>query len=106
MTRGCPTLYFLRSIAFGKKKYCNYISIKSQLEKTTALFGQQKDLLLLDNNVLASKKFNKIINEIKDCGFQRGATYIPPNEYAVAIEHLRAKKEREPQYPCLHQKDH
>ncbi|MDR0870071.1 MAG: hypothetical protein LBN39_04690 [Planctomycetaceae bacterium] len=50
------------------------------------------DLLLLYNNVFASKCFDKIVNEIKDCGFHCGATYTPPNEYAVAIEHLRAKK--------------
>jgi hypothetical protein len=92
MTRGCPNRCNFCAVPRLEKKYCSYISIKPQLEKTTALFGQQKDLLLLDNNIFASTRFNKIIDEIKDCGFQRGAIYTPPNEYAVAIEHLRAKK--------------
>jgi len=43
----------------------------------------------MDNNVLASKHFYKIIDEIKRCGFERGATYIPESEYAIAIKNLR-----------------
>jgi hypothetical protein len=92
MTRGCPNHCNFCAVPRLEKKYRSYITLKPQLEKTTVLFGQQKDLLLLDNNVFASKKFNKIITEIKDCGFQRGATYIPPNEYDIAIKHLRANK--------------
>ena len=52
-------------------------------------FGAQKDLLLMDNNVFASNCFEQIIDEIKDCGFGKGATYIPPNEYDVAIKNLK-----------------
>jgi hypothetical protein len=44
----------------------------------------------MDNNVFASNCYDKIIDEIRDCGFGRGATYTPPNEYDVAIENLRA----------------
>ena len=46
-------------------------------------------MLLLDNNVLASNCYNKIIDEIKDCGFGAGATYTPPNEYDVTINNLK-----------------
>ena len=32
----------------------------------------------MDNNILKSKDFNKIIDEIIELGFGRGATYINP----------------------------
>jgi hypothetical protein len=51
----------------------------------------KKDLLLLDNNVLWSKDYEKIIEEIKKCGFGKGATYIPPNEYDISISNLYNK---------------
>ena len=35
--------------------------------------GQKKDLILMDNNVVASPRLNEIIDEIIDLGFQRGA---------------------------------
>lgn len=42
----------------------------------------------MDNNVLASPRFDDIIDEIKACGFAKGASYIPPDEYAVAFRNL------------------
>jgi hypothetical protein len=37
---------------------------------------------------LLAGRFNKIIDEIKDCGFTKGATYIPANEYDIAYNNL------------------
>ncbi|OHV15331.1 radical SAM protein, partial [Methylorubrum extorquens] len=38
------------------------------------LYGPKKDLILMDNNVVASPRFKEIIAEIRDLGFTRGAT--------------------------------
>ena len=43
----------------------------------------------MDNNVFASKCFAKIIDEIKACGFAKGATYIPSNQYEIALTNLK-----------------
>ena len=40
--------------------------ITEQIKYTNEKFGGKKDLLLLDNNVLASKQYNHIIDEIKE----------------------------------------
>ncbi|MFB6418554.1 radical SAM protein [Bradyrhizobium tunisiense] len=37
------------------------------------LYGQRRDLLLMDNNVVASTRFKEIIAEIRDLGFTPGA---------------------------------
>ena len=37
------------------------------------LYGSKKDLILMDNNVVASPRFRDIIAEIRDLGFGRGA---------------------------------
>jgi hypothetical protein len=70
-------------------EYQEYIQLKQQLDDTRGRFGEQQHLLLLDNNVLASSYFIKIIEEIKACGFSRGASYLPPNPYTIAINNLR-----------------
>jgi len=92
MTRGCPNSCAFCVVPCLEPDYCDYISLKPQIEKAEAMFGAQKDLLLMDNNVFASDCFDKIIDEIKACGFERGATYIPPSEYEIAINNLRAPK--------------
>ena len=89
MTRGCVNNCEFCAVSTLEPEYCGYISLKRQLDDTCKRFGEQQHLLLLDNNVLASESFDKIIDEIKACGFVRGATYLPPNPYVIAIDNLR-----------------
>ena len=49
--------------------YVEYIPLKKQIQMIDEKCGEKKDLLLLDNNVLASPKFDQIIDEIKEIGF-------------------------------------
>jgi len=89
MTRGCVNRCHFCSVPRLEPKYRNYINITEQIKQVAARFGEQKDLLLLDNNVFASRYFNEIIDDIKTLGFSKGATYNPPNEYAIAINNIR-----------------
>jgi len=41
-------------------------------------YGPKKDLMLMDNNVVASQTYKDIIAEIRDLGFIRGAVYKNP----------------------------
>ncbi len=43
----------------------------------------------MDNNVLASKKFPKIIKEIKECGFVKNIKFVEPNYLDIAITNLK-----------------
>ena len=88
MTRGCPRNCAFCAVKTLEPKYNNYIGIADKLAYVDEHFGKKKDLLLMDNNVFASKYFDQIIDEIKQCGFQKGAKYIPSNEYEVAIKNL------------------
>ena len=95
MTRGCPNHCSFCAVPKLEPEYCHYISLKSRLECADSIYGVQKDLLLMDNNVFASDCFNKIINEIKECGFEKGATYIPSNEYDTAYKNVVAPKKEQ-----------
>lgn len=88
MTRGCVNHCAFCAVPKLEPSYCNYISLKSKLQKVDECFGAKKDLLLMDNNVFASECFDKIIDEIKDFGFGKGATYTPANEYDIAYRNL------------------
>ena len=50
-------------------------------------FGPKKDLILMDNNVAASARYKDVVAEIRDLGFQRGATFeasgSPPSKRRV-----------------------
>lgn len=89
MTRGCVNKCKFCAVPRLEPQYYDYISLKKQIEITNERFGAQRDLLLLDNNVLASKCYEEIIDEIKECGFAKGATYTAPNEYDITIRNLK-----------------
>lgn len=89
MTRGCIRKCSFCAVWKIEPKYNSYISLKEKIEETKSLYGDQRNLLLLDNNVLASKQFPQIIDEIKESGFVKGVKYIEPNYLDIAIRNLK-----------------
>ena len=49
-------------------------SLTKIVEGVNQLYGEKRDLILMDNNVVASANFKDTIAEILDLGFERGAT--------------------------------
>ena len=88
MTRGCINRCSFCAVPKLEPEYCNYLGIKEKIQKVDECFGARRDLLLMDNNVFASECFDKIIDEIKECGFGKDASYIPANEYDIAFRNL------------------
>lgn len=78
MTRGCGMKCEFCAVQTLEPTYIPYLSIRDNVERINKEFGAKKDLLLMDNNVLKSPCFNQIIDEIKDLGFAKGATYVNP----------------------------
>lgn len=78
MTRGCGMKCEFCAVQTLEPEYYPYISITEAIKRVDKQFGPKKDLLLMDNNVLRSPRFDEIIDEIKALGFAKGATYINP----------------------------
>jgi len=67
MTKGCINHCPFCAVPDLEPDFVPYISLDNQID------NNKKDLLLLDNNVLASSEFPSIIEEIKNKGFYKGA---------------------------------
>lgn len=89
MTRGCPRNCAFCAVKTLEPHYKDYIGITEQIKYVNDHFGKRRDLLLMDNNVFASKCYIKIIDEIKECGFQKGSKYVPDDEYEIALRNLK-----------------
>lgn len=88
-TRGCIRHCPFCAVPILEPKYQAYLPLKERIEHTRRLYGDQQNLLLMDNNVLASKELSTIIEDIRSCGFVPGAKYKSPNQYDIAIRNLR-----------------
>jgi len=74
-TRGCVRNCSFCAVPTIEPCFTHYIDIKQQVNYIRENYGEKKHLLLLDNNVLASKDFDRIIDDIKELGYHKGAVY-------------------------------
>lgn len=76
-TRGCVWKCEFCAVKTFEPKYIPYINIKKMVKQIKEGSGEKQNLLLMDNNVLASPQFDKIIDGIKSVGFVKGARFGP-----------------------------
>ena len=72
-TRGCVNRCKFCAVPLIEPNFKHYINVKKSILKIAEEVGPKRDLLLLDNNILASRFFPKIIREIRSLGFEKGA---------------------------------
>lgn len=70
-TRGCPNSCDFCAVRKIEPCFKNYLPLKQQIKAIENVYGQKQNLILLDNNVLASDQFKRIIDDIKTLGFER-----------------------------------
>ena len=90
-TRGCIRHCAFCAVPTLEPIYNSYIPLKERISRIRELYGEQQNLLLMDNNVLASEEFPRIIQDIIDSGFERGAKFTQPDLLEIAIRNLRNK---------------
>lgn len=78
-TRGCINHCEFCAVPVLEPTYKDYLPFKDQISQINELYGEKQTLLLLDNNLLASHCFDKIVDELKEAGFGVGSTFTPSN---------------------------
>lgn len=76
-TRGCVWNCEFCAVRTFEPRYVPYVDMKATVQKIIEESGEKQNLILMDNNVLASTKFDRIIDDIKSLGFVKGATFGP-----------------------------
>ncbi|MCX8481480.1 MAG: hypothetical protein ORN58_06145, partial [Sediminibacterium sp.] len=94
MTKGCTRKCAFCSVPILEPTYKPKIETYDKFFEIKELYGEQQNLLLMDNNVLASPNFPEIIQEIKDMGFIKGATFIEPNQLDISVKNLMKHKNK------------
>ena len=89
MTRGCIRHCAFCAVPTLEDKYIPYIPLKDRLDAFREVYGDQKDLLLMDNNVLASENLKDIIDDIVASGFGKGAKFVQPDMLEISIRNLQ-----------------
>ena len=73
-TKGCIRKCKFCAVSTLEPTYCAYIDIKSQIKEVNKLYGEKRNLMLMDNNILASPMLEQIVDDLESLGFGRGNT--------------------------------
>ena len=88
-TRGCIRHCAFCAVPTLEPQYIDRIPLKARIDRTRKLYGEQRNLLLMDNNILASKKLERILKDIKESGFSKDDKYFESNQYEISIKNLK-----------------
>ncbi len=89
LTKGCGRNCAFCAVQKLEPEYVHFMPMSTRIESVNAKYGSHRNLLLMDNNVLASDRFEDIINDIIESGFGKGETYTEPDKLELAIDKLR-----------------
>jgi hypothetical protein len=71
-TKGCVRRCQFCAVKTLEPNYCGYINIKNQITEIDEKYGKKRNLMLLDNNILASDDLENIVDDLIELGFERG----------------------------------
>lgn len=87
-TRGCVRKCEFCAVPIIEPKFNKYIPLSDKILGVIDKYGEKRNLLLLDNNVLASPCFSDIIKEIQQNGFDKNKKYYEPNQLEIVVRNL------------------
>jgi hypothetical protein len=71
-TRGCINKCGWCGVPTIEPTYTDYIDIKPMITELRSRYGDKQGLKLMDNNVLASKRLQQIVEDLLELGYGRG----------------------------------
>lgn len=92
-TRGCPNHCPFCAVPKLEPVFKTTNRIKEQISIINREYGEKRNLLLLDNNVLYSDCLQQIVDDIYDCGFQNHPTFLIPNIYDIYVKKLKSDRD-------------
>ncbi len=72
VTKGCIRKCEFCAVKTLEPKYSGYRDIKEYIQQVDKTYGVKRNLMLMDNNILASKSLVQIVDDLVEMGFEKG----------------------------------
>lgn len=90
-TRGCPRGCKFCAVRILEPEFKTTNNVIEQVHQVDQIYGQKRNLLIMDNNILCSKKLPEIIDDIKSLGFNGRANFLHPNKFNILLSKIERR---------------
>ncbi len=91
-TRGCPRRCEFCAVRILEPEFKTTNKVVDQVRRVDKTYGQKRNLLVMDNNVLCSPKLREIVEDIRSLGFTGEANYIYLNQFEQMQRKIKRRK--------------
>jgi hypothetical protein len=92
-TRGCPRGCKFCAVRILEPQFRTTNNILNQVKRVDQIYGQKRNLFVMDNNILCSSKLAEIIRDIRSLGFTGKADYSYPNKFEQMMGKIKRRKD-------------
>lgn len=98
-TRGCKRGCEFCAVSKLEPKFEDTNHIVNQIEAIRKKYGDRRDVLIMDNNILYSKELNKVVKDLNSVGYINNVlNYIEPNYFEIMLEKIKRRKRNKNKY--------
>jgi hypothetical protein len=90
-TRGCPRGCEFCAVRILEPKFKTTNHVIEQVKQIDEVYGEKRNLLIMDNNILCSKQLSEIIADIKYLGFNGEANFLYPNRFITLLKKIERR---------------
>ncbi|MEN6620213.1 MAG: radical SAM protein [Smithella sp.] len=92
-TRGCPRACNFCAVSTLEPKFKETNNIIEQITSIREKYGDKRNILIMDNNILYSEKLEDIVTNLISLGFAKeNRTYIKPNSFEIIMGKIRRRQ--------------
>lgn len=91
-SRGCKRGCEFCAVPTLEPKFITTNNVIEQVIQVDELYGQKRNMLIMDNNTLFSEHLESIVNDILSLGFTGEKNYIAPNPFIIMMNKIKRRK--------------
>jgi hypothetical protein len=91
-SRGCKRGCKFCAVPTLEPKFYTTNNIIQQVKQVDEMYGQKRNMLIMDNNTLYSEQLEVIVSDICSLGFTGEKNYISPNPFNILMKKIKRRR--------------